>query len=66
MKPKHNKPDETKPSARELQDNDAPPDTRFVPGKSAAACRQRRAVRVVNPKFRWRVRTTNWTSRASH
>lgn len=66
MKSKNIRRDEPNPSARELPDNDAPSDTRFITYKSAAACRHRREIRVVNAKFRWRVRTTNWTSRVSH
>jgi hypothetical protein len=61
-----NRPDEPHPPSLDLPDSNAPSDARFIRCKSAAACRRRRDVRVVNAKFRWRVRTTNWTSRVSH
>jgi hypothetical protein len=66
MKPKNNRSDETHPTDNHAQDRDVLSETQIITCKSAAACRRRREIRVANPKFRWRVLTTNWTSRASH
>jgi hypothetical protein len=66
MKTKNNRPDETNPPARDLPDSDAPSDARLITCQSAAACRRRREPRVARTAFRWRIRTTNRTSRLSH